>query len=188
MAFDDEKRSAMEKKDRSRKGAIDEGIKGLVSAINSHPDHYTTSSCAGRIVLLKKSGDNRKDKAGWVFSSHEKADSDDIIEAIEGCDMSSKESLWLKQEGPIIHAACRGLDEAKQLIDSAGKAGFKRASVQSFSRRIIVEILDTERIDMPVVLDERVLFDPSSLRPVILEANRKLEKARERINKLERFF
>ncbi|XP_072690185.1 tRNA wybutosine-synthesizing protein 3 homolog isoform X1 [Canis lupus baileyi] len=38
--------------DLSRKGSVDEGAAGLVQLLNGREQYFTTSSCAGRIVLL----------------------------------------------------------------------------------------------------------------------------------------
>ena len=46
MNFDKEKKEFLSKKDKSRKGSIDNKIKKLVNKINSLPDFYTTSSCS----------------------------------------------------------------------------------------------------------------------------------------------
>ena len=53
--FEKEKQDFLSKKDKSKKGSIDDGIIGLINLINSKSDYYTTSSCAGRIVLLDNS-------------------------------------------------------------------------------------------------------------------------------------
>ncbi|MBN1386480.1 hypothetical protein JW968_05915 [Candidatus Woesearchaeota archaeon] len=47
---------------------MDEGILRLCTAINSDPDYYTTSSCAGRIVLLDRK--EAKQESKWLFKRH----------------------------------------------------------------------------------------------------------------------
>jgi len=41
--------------DKSRKGSVDQQILELVTAINLHPDFFTTSSCSGRAILIAHS-------------------------------------------------------------------------------------------------------------------------------------
>ena len=53
MDFENNKRTFLAKTDKSKKGGIDEKILPLVSKINLSKDYYTTSSCAGRIILVK---------------------------------------------------------------------------------------------------------------------------------------
>ena len=47
MAFETDKKTALTKIDKSKKGQIDEQIKPLCDLINSSVDYYTTSSCSG---------------------------------------------------------------------------------------------------------------------------------------------
>ncbi len=53
MDFNKKKREILRKEDKSSKGSLDEKIKELCIVINSHPDFVTSSSCAGRILLVK---------------------------------------------------------------------------------------------------------------------------------------
>jgi tRNA(Phe) wybutosine-synthesizing methylase Tyw3 len=45
---------ASARKDRSRKGSIDEDGRAIVRMINEMPQYYTTSSCSSRIVFVEK--------------------------------------------------------------------------------------------------------------------------------------
>lgn len=63
--------------DRSRAGGLDPQIADFVETINKKQDYYTTSSCAGRIiVVLQKSTKNEttgKEKLNveWIYLTHE---------------------------------------------------------------------------------------------------------------------
>jgi len=72
MGFDKEKKEFLSKKDKSRKGSVDNKIKKLVNKINSLPDFYTTSSCSGRILILALPKSNKKNKVQHLFVSHRK--------------------------------------------------------------------------------------------------------------------
>jgi tRNA wybutosine-synthesizing protein 3 len=50
--FMHQKSQIMDGIDLSRKGCIDESIKGLVQFINEESDFVTTSSCSGRVILF----------------------------------------------------------------------------------------------------------------------------------------
>ena len=50
--FDQSKRNALSKLDKSPKGSLDVPIASLVYGLNRHPDFVTTSCCSGRIVLF----------------------------------------------------------------------------------------------------------------------------------------
>ena len=69
MNFKKEKRQFLSKPDKSSKGSIDPQIKPLLDEINKRKEYYTTSSCAGRVVLMK---DAPKKRGGaFVFASHD---------------------------------------------------------------------------------------------------------------------
>lgn len=50
--FMNQKSQILDGVDLSRKGCIDDPIKGLVQFINEESDFVTTSSCSGRVVLF----------------------------------------------------------------------------------------------------------------------------------------
>ena len=51
MEFSQYKANAMKKLDYAKsEGLVDEGVIEVLNAFNSHPDIFTTSSCAGRSV------------------------------------------------------------------------------------------------------------------------------------------
>ena len=52
MNFNQRKKDVLSRKDKSFKGKWDEKIGDLCEKINSLENYYTTSSCAGRIVLI----------------------------------------------------------------------------------------------------------------------------------------
>ena len=67
--FQKEKTEFLKKRDRSKKGSIDEDIVQLIKEINSKKYFYTTSSCAGRIVLLQTKSKKKID-CKWIFKKH----------------------------------------------------------------------------------------------------------------------
>ena len=72
MNFEKKKKEFLAKKDKSKKGSIDDKIKRLVDKINSLPDFCTTSSCSGRILLLAIPSSNKKNEVEYLFRSHKK--------------------------------------------------------------------------------------------------------------------
>ena len=47
------KKAILKKLDKSSKGDWDEKIISLCDKINSNDNYYTTSSCSGRIIIMK---------------------------------------------------------------------------------------------------------------------------------------
>ena len=182
MNFENEKKQALEKLikfDNSKKGFIDKEILPLIQKINKHKDYYTTSSCAGRIMIIKPS--KIKHEAKWLFYSHEYAKTKDIKDSLTSIPSGI---LWLRMEPPIIHIACRDLDSADKLLKKANEAGFRRPSILSFKKRVIVEIMIPSKMDVPISQDKEILVDDNYLEILIEQANNKLKQSREKIDKL----
>ena len=183
--FEQEKLDVLKKLkecDKSKIGKIDEEIRELISLINKSSDFYTTSSCSGRIMLIELSEDKRKDKAEWLFFSHEKVSFSELMKNLKR--YKSKKQLWFKQEPLILHICSRDLENAKEIISLAMQSGFKKASVIALSRRIIVEIRGTDYISTILGKNGKILVDESYLKELLNLANEKLEKNLEKKEKL----
>lgn len=175
MGFENEKKNCLNKLDRSKKGFIDEEIKELVELINSSEKYYTTSSCSGRIVLLKGL---KKNRCEWLFVSHKEAELNDIKSAC----LSGE--VWLREEGMILHVCCRTLDDAQKLVDICRSVGFRRTGVQSL-KKLAVEVGSSDCVDVLIAKNGRILADDNYLRILVEEANKKLRINLEKIEKLK---
>jgi len=169
-------------RDRSLKQKIDEDILPLVDAVNSLDDFYTTSSCSGRTVLLER-GSVRKCDARWIYSTHKRADPEAMIHALGSL---SECPVWFKQESMILHVCCKTMESALALLGSAHMAGFKRSGIICASKRIMVEITGTERVDTIIADKGRLLVDKDYIEVLVREANIKMDANRARILKLAR--
>lgn len=138
--------------DKSKQGHIDEEIVDLVNTINNKKNCYTTSSCAGRILILFRPTTKIKSDVIWVFKSHKISKSKDIIENIENFLKSNekKGTLIFKQEPMILHIAVNSFEIATQIFDCASKAGFRRKNIISYNKRIILEITSSKEIQFPI--------------------------------------
>src|SRR3989338_5583747 len=143
MNFQTRKNNVLRKQDKSKKGAIDGHIKDLINTINDSEDYYTTSSCSGRIVLLKLSESKKKNEAEWIFTSHELVDADDILEVLKNV---PEEQVWLRFEPPIIHVCCKNLESAEKLLEVARVSSFKKSGIFSV-KTLSVEINSNDRVD-----------------------------------------
>ncbi len=167
--FDLDKKSQLAKKDRSKKGSVDAQIKPLITAINKHPDYYTTSSCAGRIVLFSP---DRKDRFNMLLVSHSRISLKRLNEALENI---PKSDVYLRQESFILHVACRNMDAAEKLLKLAQSHGLKRAGIIS-TKRIIVELVSTEHFDSIIAENGHVLIDQIYLKVLLSRAHEKMKK------------
>lgn len=178
--FEAEKRIFLEKTDKSRKGSVDKQIRKLMKHVNSHPDYYTTSSCAGRILLMEISKTGRKDDAKFIFAAHRKVLPKEIIGALMA---KTKNIVRLQQQNVILHIACRDIDSATKILSAARDSGFMQSGIIPL-RKVVVEIKNPDGISMIVKKGKSILLDESYLKIACKEMNDKLEQNYKRINKL----
>jgi len=146
MNFNKEKKDFLTKKDKSRKGSIDNKIKKLVDKINSLDGFFTTSSCAGRILLLAIPESNKKNEVQYLFNSHNKIKFNQIKKIINK--KLPKNDVWLRVDGAILHVASSNIDSAKRFLNTARDIGFRRSGIISIGKsKIIMELISTEKIE-----------------------------------------
>lgn len=185
MTFDLDKKNALNKKDLSAKGCLDKRMKSLVGLINSKKDYYSSSSCSGRILLLKLAHKKRKKLSVWPFVSHEKTDAGDVFKALKDL---PEEEVWFKMEPMILHVCCRTVNDASALLDKANKAGLKHSGIISIRKKVVVEVFGNERIDCIVARSRQLLVPKAYIKVLVGYANKLLAVTHEKIKLLERLF
>jgi len=180
MNFQEQKKKQLSKIDKSNISSWDEKIKGLCEELNKNKNYYTTSSCSGRVVLLKESEKKQKDL--FLFRKHGKISFQELRKALGN--LEYKGLIYFKQESCILHVACKSLEDAQRLVDKAKLAGWKRSGIMSIKRNI-VELLSTESISFPIMYKKKVLVDDDFLKLVVRESNKKLERVWKKIEKLK---
>ncbi len=163
--FENMKKNALTKIDKSKKGDIDERIKKVLDRINKTDNYFTTSSCSGRIVLLKKG--ERKNECEWLYVTHDLADKKKIWKALQ----KAKGNVFLKMESLILHISCRKLSDAEKLLLLIRKK-FKRAGIISM-KKLSIELMGSDLLNLPVV-EDKLLIDQNYSEILIDEANKKM--------------
>ncbi|MBI2145894.1 hypothetical protein HYU22_00965 [Candidatus Woesearchaeota archaeon] len=176
MTFPNEKKTFLAKKDKSKKGTIDEQIRPVVDFINAHKNYYTTSSCAGRVYLWKGTG--KKNQTEWIKVSH------DLIQE-NFLNIKEPGLIWLRLEPFILHIACRDLESATSLVDLAHTI-YKKSCLLSASNKILVEIRGSEFLEMPLYNNSQFLFAGSKefLVSLINQKMKRMEEGRQRFQTL----
>ena len=177
--FKQRKQEILNKKDKSSIGSWDKRISELCEKINSFDEYYTTSSCSGRIIVMKDV--DKKGPGIFEFVSHEKVGFEGFIIEVKKV---KEGDFKFKQEPFILHVACRDLDCAKILLEKGLKAGIKRTGIISLGENIIVEFNSTEKLEFPLIKD----MDEEFLKKVIEKANNNLEKGWKKLERLEGLF
>ncbi len=181
MTFASTKKAILAKPDKSNAGGIDKAIKPLVDAINAKKQYYTTSSCAGRILLLKQEGkEGKRRESRHFFVSHDPITLQELRKALQH---PPQEEIVFHMEGMILHVCCDSLEVAERLLNLAKDAGFKRAGITSLRNKIMLEIIDTQRLDLPIARGGQVLVTDDYLGYLVEAAKEKLGLTRERMRR-----
>ncbi|MBN2250757.1 MAG: hypothetical protein JW724_01610 [Candidatus Altiarchaeota archaeon] len=163
-------------------GEVDEAMLPVIKLFNSLDGYYTTSTCAGRIVVFHDVG--TKQGSTWLGKWHREVEPAEVLDAIK--DFPRKGIVWFLHEPSIIHVVCRNLEDAANLLALARESGYKKTGIQSLNdERIIVEICGTERIDAPLAVDGRVIAGADYVTELVALANGKMEKGLLRLKRLE---
>lgn len=170
-------------------GEVDEEILPIVENINSNPDYFTTSSCAGRIALIEMPGLGDKEAAEFLGKWHREVRVEEVI--AEFSKAKDNTTVFLLAQSPIIHIRCRNLESAVKLRNLAVESGLKYSTLKSLTLnsknepvKVVVEILSSENIHVPIARSGRLFPDEDYLSFLVENANQALRRARE---KLERF-
>jgi len=122
-SFYEDKKSILSKitendDDRSRAGDLDKDIVSFVDMINSKPEYYTTSSCAGRSIVFHKVKDD-KYRCDWIYLTHElDCNVDEIVSniKIQIADNKLVGETWFKMEPVIVAIQCHNIQAANFFI------------------------------------------------------------------------
>lgn len=167
--------------DKSKKGCVDAEIKELVDAINTGEDYYTTSSCAGRILLYTASASRKKNETQWLFVSHTFVSFSDFVAALKKL---PEETVFFRFEPLILHVVCKDIAAAERLLQICNASGLKHSGAISFSKRIIVEVIGNDWLDAPIATKEKLLLSEEALQLFLADTNEKMKRNFERMKRL----
>ena len=173
-SFNQRKKDILSKADKSNIGKWDKHIVCLCEKINEQDNFYTTSSCSGRMVIIRD--EEKKGPEIFQFVSHQKVEFSEFREELE----KLEGELKFKQEPPILHVACRDINCAKDLLEKGFRAGFKRSGIITLGKNIIVELNGTDKLEFPIVKD----LGEDFLWKVVEKSNFNLERGWGKISSL----
>jgi tRNA wybutosine-synthesizing protein 3 len=182
--FEKANKKQLLKKDKSDKQSWDKAITSLCEKINNKKQYYTTSSCAGRIILIKAA--ETKKPGLFLFRTHEKISLNQIKKHLENIIKKYKGLVYFKQEACGLHVACLSLEAAQKLIDKAKFTGWKRSGIMATRKRTMCEMMSTENLSLPITNKGNILVNEKFLKILAQEANKKLQRTKEKIKKLEK--
>ncbi|XP_029805584.1 tRNA wybutosine-synthesizing protein 3 homolog isoform X2 [Suricata suricatta] len=155
------KAQCQSKADFSRKGSVDEDVVDIVQLLNGREQYFTTSSCAGRIILLDGNINGfevQKQNCCWLLVTHKPCVKDDVIVALK----KANGDAVLKFEPLILHVQCRQLQDAQ-----------------------ILAIRSTHGLEVPLSHKGKLMVTEEYIDFLLKIANQKMEENKKRI---ERFY
>ena len=182
--FQDSKKSALTKlKIAISEDKVDSGIQQILNIINKSEDYYTTSSCFGRIVLLEIPNIGDKKKAKFLGKWHRPIDVNELRSAAK---KAKNGQLWLLSQSPIIHIAAKSINAADKMLKTAIACGFKNSGLKSLGKRIVVEVLSTERLDAPIGRNKELFCNNEHLDFLVNISNEIIEKSTLKLKNFEK--
>lgn len=160
---------------------IDEGISQILDQINALNGFYTSSSCAGRIVLLQIPTIGDKQGASFLGIWHRKIEAKEVIVSAT---KATTGLLWLLAQSPIIHIGAETLPQANSMVKTAISSGFKNSAVKSTGKKIIIEVASTERLDAPIGRDGLLFCQKQYLDLLVEISNEIMERSQEKLERL----
>lgn len=180
--FSSQKQKQLSKGDKSNIGEWDKKIASLCNKINKKKNFYTTSSCSGRVVLLKYS--EEKIENAFLFRTHDKISFKELKKALDNVDYNG--IVEFQQTACILHVACKTMEDALNIVKLAKEAGWKRSGVMTGGERYVVELHSTESMSLPIMDNGKNLVDDEYLKLIVDIANSKLKRTWKKIEKLKR--
>ena len=177
--FLDGKKIALEKLSKAKnENKADKKILPILDIINRSDDYYTSSSCAGRIVLLEIPGIGDKKNAKFLGKWHRTIKPEEISSSMKNAKTGQ---LWLLAQSPILHLTAKNNAAADKMVKTAVASGFKHSSLKAIVGKIVVEICSTERLDSPIGRNGMLFCDDEYLQLLVDIANDVINKSTKKL-------
>ena len=159
----------------------DELMIPLCRFISETKNYFTSSSCAGRIMLLDVLNEESKKDSSFHRKWHREVGFEELL---EGINAKSNGMLWMRVEPFIMHLGCKDLEHAEKLLGIKNKAGIKRGGIiLAGEGKFMIELTGTQYLSVPVKDKGSVLVDESYLKILLGIANRKIAANYKRLEK-----
>ena len=162
---------------------VDTDVISLLDRINADDRFVTTSSCAGRIVVLEVPDLGDKKQAVFHGRWHHVPEPSEVLYTLK---QYGTGQLWFLAQPPIFHIAARDLSSANLMLQAGVDAGFKHSGIKTIQHHCIVELLSTERIDMPLGNDGTIYYDKRLILFLLETAEKVINRSKEKLNRLDK--
>ncbi|RKX47864.1 MAG: hypothetical protein DRP38_05860 [Thermotogae bacterium] len=160
---------------------VDEDIIDILNILNRNKDIFTTSSCSGRAVIIEVPYPGAKPGARFLGKWHRRVEKEDVYRSLES---ARNGFLMFMVHPPIIHAVVKDPLLGEKLVKAALSSGFKNSGMRGIKGKIVVELRSTERMDVLIGKDRKLLVDDEYIEVLCEMANLMLEKGKKKIRVL----
>ena len=165
---------------------VDEVLVPFLLEVVKIPDIFTSSSCAGRIMLLSTNEDESKKISSFHKKFHRLVSFEELKKSINEI---TENDLWLKVESFIFHFGCSDYEKAKQILSFSQEFGLKKAGIiTAKDGKYILEITSTQFMALPIKVDDKILISDDYLKLILERANKKMEINFERLSRFSKSF
>jgi tRNA wybutosine-synthesizing protein 3 len=165
-------------------GKMDLEFIPLCDFITTTKEFFTSSCCAGRIVLVGLDKKESKKESAFHRKWHRKVSFDEVKEGVE---KYAGEVLWFKQEPFIFHVVASNLENAKKLLVASGNAGAKKSGINVAKEgKFLIEMLGAHNITLPIKENGKIMISDNALNYIVKKANQKFVKNQQALKKLAR--
>lgn len=167
-------------------GKADKQMVPLCRFVSKTKSFFTSSSCAGRIILLQLPKDENKKDASFHRKWHSRVSEKELW---QGIDAETKGELWFKLDPFILHIGADSLENAQKILNAMKRTGIKRGGIMvAKPGKFLIELQGSQGIAFPVKKEKKVLIERKHMRYILKRANKKLAKNYELLKKLEKEF
>lgn len=182
--FKQGKKNALKKLELAKKDdKVDSKIIPIIDFINRSDLFYTTSSCAGRLIVLQLPVVGDKKNAVFLGKWHRKIKTNEVIDAI---DNAEKGEIWFLAQSSIIHIVCYTESAADKMLKLGVSCGFKNSGLKALRNKIIVEVCSTERMDVPLGIDKKIYCDNKYIDLIVDIGNEIIDKSDSKLNRFSK--
>ena len=151
---------------------IDGQMVAVCRDIGKTKNYFTSSSCAGRIMLLDVGKEGDKRESGFHRKWHRQVSLEEVLEGVKA---KTKGILWFRAEPFILHIVCGSLDHARELLRIKDKAGVRRGGISVAKEgKFIVELTGTQYLSVPVKENTEIIVTLEYLGKLVEYANNKI--------------
>jgi len=167
-------------------GKADKQVIPLLKSIASAKDFFTSSSCSGRIILLKLDAKGSKAESAFIERWHKQVKFGEFMKAVRN---AKGNEIWLKLDPFILHVGTNSLENARRILKVMQGAGVKRGGIASAKGgKFIVEMIGTQAISLPVKSRGKMLVESGYLKWLLAKANKKLSANYAHLKRLQNEF